>query len=444
MAEIVGRHKEGNRTIEGRLLQKTMLVRGDNNREVWDYVGNRMAVAVTEPVPFHIEIVPPKVPLVQNGNMELKVTATRDGAFKGAISLRMLYNPSGVSSPDSVTIPEGQNQALVPLTADGGATLRTWKIALLGESSTGDGPLVVSSQLADLEVAEPRLRFQFQPAAVEQGQKTSIVLKVEKTRKLESPATIELLGLPNEVTSEPRQIDDAAGEVIFPITTTSHSPPGLHKTIFCRAVVKSQGEPITHVVGGGELRIQPPLPPKTMVAAKPEPEARAATQSPRQAARCQATQPPRAIAIGKERGNEAMTEENTKLEIQNPKQAQNPNQKCHNTSGRRVYVIGISYFIFVSYFVFRISYFGRLSVPRPRCHVLPGRNGPIGSLSARYPASHRAGPATDRGRCQPTWWRDRRRYRKGKDYRSRRPHRPHGKWHNPSHCQWPDHTAGSV
>ncbi len=272
LAGVSGQHQEGNRTIVGDLLQQTTLVRGDNNREVWTYYSNRMAVVVTEPAPFHIEIVPPKVPLVQNGNMELKVSATRDAGFKGAIALRMLYNPPGVSSPDSVSIPEGQTQAAVPLTADGGATMRTWKVAILGESSTGDGPLVVSSQLADLEVAEPRLRFQFQPAAVEQGQKTSIVVKVEKTRKLEAPATIELLGLPNEVTSEPRQINDAADEVVFPIVTTSKSPPGLHKTIFCRAVVKSQGEPITHVVGGGELRIQVPLPTKVVAAAKPEPK----------------------------------------------------------------------------------------------------------------------------------------------------------------------------
>ena len=272
LVEIVGRHKESERVIEGRLVQRTMLVRGDNNREVWSYIGNRLAVAVTEPVPFHVEIVPPRVPLVQNGNMLLKVTASRDGRFKGAITLRMLYNPPGVSSPDSATISEGQTEGAIPLTADGGAALRTWKIAVLGESTTGDGPLVVSSQLADLEVAEPRLRFQFQPAVVEQGQKTSLVVKIEKTRKLESPAAIELLGLPNEVTTELRQIDDAAGEVVFPISTTSKSPPGLHKTIFCRAVVKSQGESITHVVGGGELRIQPPLPPKTAVAAKPEPK----------------------------------------------------------------------------------------------------------------------------------------------------------------------------
>jgi hypothetical protein len=285
LVDVTGTHKEGDRTVEGRLLQKTMLVRGVNNREVWDYRGNRLAMAVTEAVPFHVEIVQPKVPLVQNGALELKVTAARENGFKGPITLRMLHNPPGVSSPESVTIPEGQNQAVIPLTADGGASIRKWKIAVLADSYVGDGPVVVSSQLADLEVSEPVLRFQFQPAVVEQGQKTSVVVKIEKARKLESPATIELLGLPNEVTTEPRQIDNATSEVVFPIATTAKSPPGLHRTLVCRAVVKSQGEPITHIVGGGELRIQPPLPFKSHVAAqrplKPASKAPAKPAAPR-------------------------------------------------------------------------------------------------------------------------------------------------------------------
>ncbi len=272
LVEVTGKHKEGDRTVEGRLLQKTSLVRGINNREVWDYRSNRMAIAVTDAVPFHVEIVQPKAPLVQNGALGLKVTATRDMGFKAPITLRMLHNPPGVSSPESVAIPEGQNEAVIPLTADGGASIRKWKIAVLAESYPGDGPVVVSSQLADLEVSEPVLRFQFQPAVVEQGQKTNVVVKIEKTRKLQSPATIELLGLPNEVTTEPRQIDDAASEVVFPVSTTAKSPVGLHRTLICRAVVKSQGEPITHIVGGGELRIQAPLPLKSHVAAKQPPK----------------------------------------------------------------------------------------------------------------------------------------------------------------------------
>jgi len=281
LVDITGKHKDGDHSVEGRLLQTTMLVRGDNNREIWNHHGNRLAMAVTEAVPFHVEIVAPKAPIVQNGTLELKVKATRDSGFKSPIALRMLYNPPGVSSPDSVAIPEGQVEAVIPLTANGGAAIRKWKIAVLAEASRGDGPLVVSSQLADLEVAAPLLRFQFQPAVVEQGQKTSVVVKIEKTQKLQSLATIELLGLPNEVTTEPRQIDDAAGEVIFPISTTAKSPVGLHKTLVCRAVVKSQGEPITHIVGGGELRIQAPLPSKGNVVAKPSPNTPPKPAAPR-------------------------------------------------------------------------------------------------------------------------------------------------------------------
>jgi hypothetical protein len=279
LVDVIGKHKGGDCIVEGHLVQKTQLVL-ENNRDVWSYRGDRLATAVTEAVPFHVEIVQPKVPLVQNGTMELKVAATRDKGFKSPITLRMLYNPPGVSSPESITIPEGQNEAAIPLTADRGASIRKWKIAVLAEGHVGDGPVVVSSQLADLEVAEPILRFQFQPAVVEQGQKTSVIVKVEKSQKLESVATIELLGLPNEVTTESRQVDDAASEVIFPIATTSKSPVGLHKTLVCRAVVKSQGESITHIVGGGELRIQAPLPPKTNVAAKPAAKPAAPTSKP--------------------------------------------------------------------------------------------------------------------------------------------------------------------
>ena len=305
LVEVLGRHKDGDRTVEGRLVQKTMLVRGDNNRDVWNYLGDRMAVAVTEPVPFHVEIVPPKVPLVQNGTMELKVAATARCRFQRRRSRFACFTIRPASRrPIRSRFPRARRKGVIPLTADGGAVMRTWKIAVLGESTMGDGPLVVSSQLADLEVAEPRLRFQFQPAAVEQGQKTSIVVKIEKTRKLESPAAIELLGLPNEVTSEPRQIGDAAGEVIFPITTTSKSPPGVHKTIFCRAVVKSQGEPITHVVGGGELRIQPPLPPKAMRGCQARPKPAPQTQpKPR---RGQAAQPRLEQLRAEKKGAEAM------------------------------------------------------------------------------------------------------------------------------------------
>ncbi len=267
LVDVVGRHQAGNSVVEGHLRQRTSLVRGANNREVCNHYTDRLAVAVTQPAPFSLEIVPPKVPLVQNGTMELRVRAQRQPGFQGPITLHMLYNPPGVSSPVAVTLPEGQSEARIPLTADGKAAVRTWKIAVLGEADVGNGPVTVSSPLANLEVAEPLFRFQFPIVAVDQGQATELVVKVEKKKDFAGAARVELLGLPHGVSAEPQEFSKDASEVRFAVKTSGDSPVGPHKSLVCRAVVMAEGEPITHLLGSGELRIQKPLPPKQTAAA---------------------------------------------------------------------------------------------------------------------------------------------------------------------------------
>ena len=188
LVDLIGRHAEPARAVEGRLRQRTSLVRGDNNREVVNYFSDRLAATVTQSVPFHVEIVEPKVPLVQNGSMEMKVRVRREQGLKGPVRLRMLYNPPGVSTPSLLTMPEGQSEMLFPITADGGAVVRKWKIAILGDANTGNGSVAVSSQLANLEVAEPFFHFHFRPAAVEQGRETDLAIKIEKKRDFSGTA----------------------------------------------------------------------------------------------------------------------------------------------------------------------------------------------------------------------------------------------------------------
>jgi hypothetical protein len=272
LAELVGRHEKDGRVIEGQLEQRSSLVRGQNNREMWNYYTDRLAAAVTQKAPFTIEIVQPKVPLVQSGEMQLKAVAKREGDFKAPIVLRMLYNPPGVSSPSEVTIPEGQSEVVVPLTANASARVGRWKIALLGEATVGDGPVTVSTQLADLEVAEPFFKFTFSSVAVEQGQEANLVVAVAKTKDFEGAAKVELLGVPNEVTSSPQEFVGDASQITFPLKTTANSPVGLHKTLLCRAVVTADGEPITHMIGTGELRIQAPLAKPAAAETKPAAE----------------------------------------------------------------------------------------------------------------------------------------------------------------------------
>src|SRR5262249_11557236 len=108
-----------------------------------------------------------------------------------------------------------------------------------------------------------------------------VVIKVEKRKDFEGPAKIELLGLPNEVTSEPRDITKDTTELVFPVKTTANSPAGRHKTVICRATIMAAGEPIVHTLGTGELRIDPPRPPKpAAAAAAPTPMPDAAAPMP--------------------------------------------------------------------------------------------------------------------------------------------------------------------
>jgi hypothetical protein len=126
----------------------------------------------------------------------------------------------------------------------------------------GNGPVLLSSQLADLQVAEPFFTFAYNAAAAEQGQETEVVINVTKLHDFEGPATVELLGLPNEATTEVGQITKDSTELVFKVKTTANSPEGRHQTLLCRATVTANNEPITHMIGTGELRIDVPLPPK--------------------------------------------------------------------------------------------------------------------------------------------------------------------------------------
>jgi hypothetical protein len=84
------------------------------------------------------------------------------------------------------------------------------------------------------------------------------------------------LGLPAGVTAEPLKITKDASQLAFKVKTAKESPAGKHKSLLARATVIEQGEPVVHMLYGGELRIDVPLPPKPdQPAAAPMPAATA-------------------------------------------------------------------------------------------------------------------------------------------------------------------------
>ena len=84
-----------------------------------------------------------------------------------------------------------------------------------------------------------------------------------------TPATLRLLGLPAKAAAPDLPVTSATKELTFDVATDKSTPAGKHGT-FCVLVYTMNGEEITQSVGGAELRVDAPAPPKpAAVAAKP-------------------------------------------------------------------------------------------------------------------------------------------------------------------------------
>jgi len=277
LLDFTTRHKDPNQKISGGYSNVGDFIRGAPGQSVyWRVNVKKVPVLVVDEVPFQLEIVEPKVPIVRNGSMQLKIVAHRKEGYKNAINVQLPFRPPGIGASSSVTIPAGKNEVFYPLSANGAANIKKWKIYAIGSADAG-GTVWVSSQLATLEIKNSYVSFALQRAATEQGKPTEIVGKVTINHPFEGKAKVVLLGLPPKVGTQELELTKDMQELVFPITTAKDTKPGTHKNIFCRVFIPEAGEMIVHGrVGGTELRVDKPIPPKKN-APKPKPKLKVST-----------------------------------------------------------------------------------------------------------------------------------------------------------------------
>jgi hypothetical protein len=238
------------------------LVLGDNQTPFWARTVSKLAVVVADEAPFKLQLIEPKVPLTQNGTMQLKVVAERKEGFKAPITLEMIHSAPGVSNASNVTIPEGKSEATFPLNANDKPGFGKWPVAVMGKATVNDGAVWVSTQLATLEVAPAFLQVAMDRAAGERGQTAEIVCKIQQKVPFEGTAKAHLIGLPNKVIAEDIELTKETTQLSIPVRIDSESPVGRHRGITCQVVITQNDEPITQNVGTTELRIDPPSPQK--------------------------------------------------------------------------------------------------------------------------------------------------------------------------------------
>ncbi len=260
LIDFAAHHADPKQAIRGGFRNVADLIIGPPNQSIYRRCAiEQLAVAVVEPAPFKLQIVEPRVPLVRNGSMGLKIVAQRDDGFKAPINIQFPFRPPGVGAASSVTLPAGQNEVVYPLNANGGAQVKQWHVFALGSAEV-NGAAWVSSQLARLEVAEPYVTVEMQRAACEQGAQVEVLCKFHQQRPFPGTAKAQLLGLPAKVTAADLEFTAETQEAIFAIKTDAASPAGKHGGIFCQVTITDQGEPITSRAGGTELQIDKPLP----------------------------------------------------------------------------------------------------------------------------------------------------------------------------------------
>ncbi len=245
-------------------------VLGEPNAAVYIHgVVHKLAMAVADKVPYHLEIVQPKVPLVRSGTMNLKVVVRRDKGFDAPLTLLFPFNPPGIGSAGAVTIDKGKSEGNYPINAAGDAMLGKWPMIVIGAADIG-GQAWVSSQLAELEVADRYVAFDMKRSACDKGQPAQIQCTLTHNTPFEGNAKAELLGLPPGVSADPVQFTKDTKELAFQVKTTKATPIGSHKTLFAQVTITQKGEPIVGTVGTTELQVNEPP------AAAPAPKADAA------------------------------------------------------------------------------------------------------------------------------------------------------------------------
>lgn len=245
--------------LEGWLRDVTHHVEINNQGSYHSAETDRLAVAVIEEAPFNLELDTPAVPIVKNGTMQLKIRATRNAGYAEPITLRFLWNPPGIGSPVTVVMAGDQSEALYEVNANADAAPGEWRICVLGEANTPRGPVLVSTSLATLRIADPYLGVTIDMAATEQGKATTVICKLDYTTPFTGTATAELIGLPHGAKTQPVSFPHGQAEVNFPIEIAPDATIGKHNALFCRVTVPENGQTIVHQTGqGGTLRIDKP------------------------------------------------------------------------------------------------------------------------------------------------------------------------------------------
>ena len=85
-------------------------------------------------------------------------------------------------------------------------------------------------------------------------------VEVERLGGFRGKASVRLLGLPHQVSSEELPLDETTDTLVFPIRAGAQAPAGRHRTLSFNATFTLEGGTLIQGLSAAELRVNKPAP----------------------------------------------------------------------------------------------------------------------------------------------------------------------------------------
>lgn len=267
--------------IRGKLRQVIDLVSGPADAIYSELSTDKLALSVTEPLPFEISVDEPEAILGSDGTLDLCVRVKRNPEFDQAIEIDVPWLPPWVDAEPKLVIPSGQSIGFIRLRAWKQAAKNSWPIvleaspyvapskearmAMIGAAASLNPASVPATSRAAasrpilLQIDESPIEGELHDVAGEQGTTANMGCSLHFKKPLRGQWRASIEGLPNRVHCESINIDSSAKEINFSVAMEATAPIGTFPGLACRLSGRVGGQSISYVVSReGKLTIAQP------------------------------------------------------------------------------------------------------------------------------------------------------------------------------------------
>ncbi|MFO0366035.1 MAG: S8 family serine peptidase [Acidobacteriota bacterium] len=187
-----------------------------------------LAFSVQAPPSFSLVEFPGVLQIDQGGQLRMTAQIIRDPGFSGAVTVRVVNPPQGLTAT-AATIPAGTGSTtLLPITVAGTTAPGRYNLSLVAESAT-DGITKTGTLRLEVVARPPSLSLvALVDITVPPGRTAPVPIRITRTNTTAQSVAVTVLGLPAGVTASALTIpaDSTTGTINLTATATAAIHPG--------------------------------------------------------------------------------------------------------------------------------------------------------------------------------------------------------------------------